>query len=332
MAEALVERGIGETRAVVLDGGALVEAHVDRDDGRWRAGDVRRVRLRTILVPGVRGIVEAGGVEALLTPLPRALTEGAALYIEVVREALPEAGRPRLAKVVATDATPSSGPTLVERLAARGLAMRDAARTGDPLEDAGWSETCEAALSGHVSFAGGLLTISPTPAMTVIDVDGDLPPAALALAAADAVAAAIRRFDLTGSIGVDFPTVANRAVRTVIGARLDTALPPPFERTAVNGFGFVQIVRPRARASLLETLRADPAATVALALLRRAERDGHGAADLVAPPRVADWLRVRPELLSELGRRRGGAIGLRSDPALAMSAAYVAAPAPLRPL
>ncbi len=301
MPEAFVEAGIGETRALVVADGAVLEAHVERDGG-WRAGDVREVRLRTILVPGVRGIVEAGGVEALLTPLPPGLTEGSRLAVEVVREALPEAGRRRLAKVVATAAAPRPGPTLVERLRARGLVPVSA-----DLDARGWGEAVEAAATGHVAFRGGLLTISPTPAMTVIDVDGEAAPGPLALAAASAAAAAIRRFDLAGSIGIDFPTVGDKAVRTALGAVLDAQLPPPFERTAVNGFGFVQIVRPRLRASFVEAVRGDAVPTAALALLRRAERDGIGARDAGrARPGSPPGSTARPALVVELGRRRGG--------------------------
>ena len=190
MADALVEHGIGETRAIVVEDGAIVEAHVERHDGGWRAGDVRAVRLGRILVPGVRGIVMADGVEALLTPLPRDLTEGRALRVVVVREALVETGRVRLAKVHATSDPAGDGPDLVARLTSRGfnVATADTAR----FEDLGWGEVVESALTGRVDFAGGSLTISPTPAMTVIDVDGDAPAAPLALAAADAAAAAIR--------------------------------------------------------------------------------------------------------------------------------------------
>ena len=60
----------------------------------------------------------------------------------------------------------------------------------------------------------------------------------------------------------------------------------PFERTAVNGFGFVQIIRRRERMNLMELLRADPVETAALALLRRAERHGNGGPATPPPPAV----------------------------------------------
>jgi hypothetical protein len=323
MSEALIEFGIGETRALVLDAdGSIAEAHIERDGG-WRAGDVREVRLTTILAPGVRGIVGIGGVEALLEPLPRTVTEGMTFRVEVVREALAEAGRARLVKVVATTDAVRSGPVLADRLRSRGLTLREAATHGlDAFEAAGWSEAVESALTGRVAFPGGSLTISPTPAMTVIDVDGALPPVDLALAAADAVGAAIRRLDLTGSIGIDFPTVADKAARTAIGARLDASLPPPFERTAVNGFGFAQVVRPRLRASFVEVLRADPPATAALRLLRQAARGAAGARTLIAGSAVIAWLDARPALIADLARRVGGTVALRADAALPISAGY----------
>src|SRR5690606_4731608 len=117
----------------------------------------------------------------------------------------------------------------------------------------------EEAASGEIAFAGGALRMSLTPAMTLFDVDGDLPPAELAVAGAAAAARAIRRFGIGGSIGIDLPTLPARGDRQAAAAALDALLPQPFERTAVNGFGFLQIVRRRERASIPEMLRADPA-------------------------------------------------------------------------
>ena len=156
--------------------------------------------------------------------------------------------------------------------------------------------------------------------MTVIDVDGPGDVEALAQAAAVAVAQAIRRFDLTGSIGIDFPTLGGKAARTVIGDLLDATLPAPFERTAMNGFGFVQIVRPRLRPSFVETVRAPGFA--ALELLRRAGRGEPGRRTLIAHPQVIDWLTAHPDLLAALERGTGGAAALQADPALAISAGH----------
>lgn len=333
MAEALIEFGIGETRALVIEQGVAVEAHIERADDGLRCGDVWNARLTMILLAGRRGIVRAGAFEALLEPLPPGVTEGALVRVEITREALPEAGRPRLAKARASGskvgAAPglvAAGPDLAARLRSRGLAVHDVGGIGtDRLEAAGWSEIVETAATGHVAFAGGLLTISPTPAMTVIDVDGALPPPLLARAAATAAGRAIRQFDITGSIGIDFPGT-DRGVRAELAMLLDAELPAPFERTAVNGFGFVQIVRPRARPSLIERVRGSPVATAALALLRTAERSqGHGERVLHAAPVITAWLNARVDLLAELERRLGTPVRLHADAALAISAGYVSA-------
>jgi hypothetical protein len=98
-------------------------------------------------------------------------------------------------------------------------------------------------------------------------------------------------------------------------------LPPPFERTAMNGFGFVQIVRPRQRASLVE-LAQDRAAFEARALLRRAVLEGAGARRLVVHPAVLALLEGRPAWLDALSRQIGGAVSLRAEPKLPMSGGY----------
>ena len=105
--------------------------------------------------------------------------------------------------------------------------------------------------------------MSLTPAMTLFDVDGSLAPAELAIAGAAAAGRAIRRMGIAGSIGIDLPTLAGRAEQQAAAAALDAALPPPFERTAVNGFGFLQVVRRRERPSLAGIVQGDPAGAAA---------------------------------------------------------------------
>ena len=164
-------------------------------------------------------------------------------------------------------------------------------------------------------FAGGELRISPTPAMTLIDVDGYLPPDELAVAGAAATAKAILRLDIGGSIGIDLPTSGSKAVRQAAAATIDEILPQPFERTAVNGFGFLQIVRSRVRPSLVE-LAMDRAPFEARALLRRAALDASGPRQLVAHPSVVAVLEARPDWLNTLARQIGGAVSLQPKPSL----------------
>ena len=160
--------------------------------------------------------------------------------------------------------------------------------------------------------------MSLTPAMTLFDVDGSLPPAALAEAGAAAAARAIRRLGIAGSIGIDLPTLP-RDRRQAAAAALDAVLPQPFERSAVNGFGFLQIVRRRERPSIPELVRSDPAGAAARALLRKAGRLTGPLAIHAAPGVIAA---IEP-LAAMLERRIGGAVALLAEPGLAISAGHV---------
>ena len=166
--------------------------------------------------------------------------------------------------------------------------------------------------------------MSLTPAMTLFDVDGGLAPAELAIAGAAAAGRAIRRLGIAGSIGIDLPTLPDRAGRQAAAAALDAVLPQPFERTAVNGFGFLQVVRRRERPSLAETVQGDPASAAARALLRRAQRlEGHGGLAVHAAPAVIALIESRPDWLDALARQAGGAVALQAEPGLAISAGHV---------
>ncbi len=329
MAEWLIEAGLGETRALCVEGDTIVAARIERTSEALRVGDVYGARL-TKRLPPARGIVDLGGIEARLEPLPAQSVEGALLCVEVVRLPLPERGRPRLAKVRAVEGDAvkqglvSRGPTLAEELATSGMAMRQVDVRDNRLEDAGWGDLLDQAQSGLVPFKDGMLAIALTPAMTLVDVDGDHPPDRLAVSGAQAAAEAICRFDIGGSIGIDLPTPRARDVRAAAANAVDAVLPQPFERTAVNGFGFLQIVRPRRRPSFLEYVQGYPTETAALLLLRQAERaTGHGQRRLIASAAVIDWLLARPALTDDLRRRIGRDIDLTVDPTFALSDIHV---------
>lgn len=310
MAEWLYEEGIGENRAILVEDGTILEAAIELPG--LRAGAVVAARLTNIagiatLEDGTEAIVAAPG-----------LAEGAAFRAEIVREAMPEPGRPKPPRARATDLPLREGPGLRERI---GNPVPLPAHGPDLFEQAGWSELLDEAATGEIAFEGGALRMSLTPAMTLFDVDGGLPPAALAQAGAAAAARAILRFGIAGSIGIDLPTLP-RDGRQAAAAAVDAILPKPFERSAVNGFGFLQIVRRRTRPSLAELLRADPVAAAARALLRRAGRLA-GPVILHAAPRVAAALEARPDWLAALARQNGGAATLLGEAGLAISAGHV---------
>lgn len=304
MAEWLYEDGIGETRAALVEDGRIVAAEIEHDDG-LRVGAVFRARLVEAARGG--GLVRIGEEEAALDRVPPGVSVGRELTVEIVREAIPEPGRPKRARAVATDAEPKPAPTLLDRLKASGTSVRRLrAHEPDALEAAGWSELLDEAATGEIAFAGGALRMTPTPAMTLFDVDGLGDPAALALAGAKVVAEALLRHRIGGSIGVDFPTLGGKLERQRVGEAIDALLPKPFERTAMNGFGFLQIVRPRPRASLPELIRTDPVGATARAALRAIERVPAGAPNRHRlTPAVAERIAAHPHWLAELVRRTG---------------------------
>ena len=310
MPDWLIERGIGETRAIRIEGGEIVEARVSLD-GIVRAGQLLEGRLTRSSTPAT---VEADGQEYLLPKGAQGITQGASIRIEVTREKIP-------------GAEPWKRP--LARLAIEASGVENEMEgddqpfpaPNDPRSAAGWNDLLEEARGGVLRFAGGELRVSPTPAMTLIDVDGTLPPAELAAAGAEAAARAILRHDIGGSIGIDLPTISGKAQRQRIGELVDAILPQPFERTAVNGFGFLQIVRPRRRASLFE-LAADRPAFEARALLRRAAMERTGATRLVANPAVVACLESEPGWLETLARQIGGTVTLRTEAKLPIHGAY----------
>ncbi|MBA4759166.1 ribonuclease [Sphingosinicella sp.] len=321
MAEWLIERGIGETRAALIEAGAIAEMRIVREGVGPRAGEIWDARL-TAKLGARRGIVLLGDHEALLEPVPADLAEGGLVRVVVLREPIPERGRSRLAKVRAEGAA-GAVPGLITAPAFDPPGAR-ALGHGEALDDYGWGEAIAEAESGHVAFAGGSLALVPTPAMTTIDIDGDLPAVDLAMAGVRAAVAAIRRFDIGGSIGIDLPTLRDKAARQAAGDLVDSLLPQPFERTAVNGFGFLQIVRPRPRASIIERVQNAPVETAALALLHLAARTpGAGPRTLTASPRVVTWLRAHAPFVTELERRIGAQVVLAEDAALALQGGHV---------
>ncbi|URW74503.1 ribonuclease E/G [Sphingomonas donggukensis] len=339
MAEWLIERGLGETRAALVEDGRIVEARI-LPDGELIAGTILDARLIARMPERNQGIVAWDCGEALVVPLPAGVTQGAMTRIEIVRPALPEPGKPKRARARPAPATTANTPVRFERsretgsgatqdfstsLETNGLETR-ALRPTDPdlFAAAGWDELIEEAANLSIAFDGGSLSIHPTPAMTLIDVDGWAHANTLAVAGAHAAAQAIRRLDIGGSIGIDLPSAADKAARHAAAAAIDSVLPQPFERTAVNGFGFVQIVRPRRRRSLIEVFAGDGVAAHARALLRRAERTpGAGERTIAAHPAVI--AAITPDWIAALSRTLGVPIALRADPALAISAGHVQA-------
>jgi len=310
-----LEDGIAEQRAIRLDGAEIAEARV-RWPGELAAGTVADAVLVSRAAGSSRGTARfPGGELALVDRLPASAAEGSPIRLEVTRPALIEQTRQKLARARPSTREPAEAD-LAEQLRREGHEVRVVRRfpSGD------WEELVAEAFVGEVVFAGGAVQFSPTAAMLLVDVDGTLEARALALAAVTALAEALRRFDVGGSIGVDFPTLSAKADRKAVDEALASALVGwPHERTAMNGFGFVQLVARLERPSLIQRAAFRRTAVAARLLLRRAEAlEGAGAVLLAGHPALEAEL--TPELLAELARRSGRTVRWEARPGLAIEA------------
>lgn len=314
MAEWLIEAGIGEHRAVLVEHRRVIAARLD-----WHGGLAAGAVIDAVLIARAsgqpRGTARAGtGEELLVDGLPPNAAEGAPLRLMVTRSAMAERGRTKRAQARPSDRAPTPAPSLAKILQAK---------TVRSLAD--WDELWGEAFTGEVAFAGGALRFEPTSALTAVDIDGTLPPLALGLAAVPPLAAALRRFDLGGTVVVDFPTLNTKAERQQIDAALAAALADwPHERLAMNGFGLVLLVARLERPSLLHRLAYDPVGAAARLLLRRAEAvTAPGVLELTAPQRVRDA--ITPAWLAELARSSGRTLTWRIDNTLALPGVFAQA-------
>ncbi|MXP41505.1 ribonuclease [Altererythrobacter soli] len=317
----IVEEGIGEQRALLLEGDEVLAARLQWPGG-LTAGQVEDAVLAHFDPARRRGTARfANGEEALVDRLPASSREGAPIRLEVARAAVAERGRLKRAQARPSDAEPRPAPGLAETLSQDGAPVRTVRR----FPAGAWEDVWAEAWSGEVHFASGSLLFAVTPAMTLIDIDGAAQPASLALESVAPLARAIRRLDLGGAIGIDFPSLQRKEDRRAVDQALGEALADwPHERTAMNGFGFVQLVARLERPPLLHRLAHSRAAAAARKLLRQAEHvDQPGALLLTAHPAVR--ARLSEPWLEELARRTGREIRLAADPGLALEGGFAQA-------
>ncbi len=319
LAEWLIEQGIGETRALLVEGEQVRAAKLLRP-GELAAGTRTTGKLTAKLKGTRRGLALLdGGTEALVDHLPQSVTEGQSLDLVITRAALAERGRLKRAQARVAGADTPSGATSPSPAAA--LPDGRIVRRFPP---GLWEEVWHAASSASLDFPGGEVLVSVTPAMTVIDIDGIGAPRDVALAAVPAIARALAWFDLAGNIGIDFPTLQTKDDRRAVDAALAAALADwPHEATAMNGFGFVQLVARLTGPSLLHRFAGGRLGMAARMTLRRAElaADAGTGRSLQLTVHPALKAKLKQAWLDELARRTGRMLDIAVDPALAIEGA-----------
>ena len=306
--EWLIEEGIAERRALLIEGEHVLAAKMLWPE-ELAAGTRVTARLTGKLKGTRRGVALLdNGTEALVDHLPPNVTEGQSLALVITRAPLAERGRLKRAqaRIAGAEAPAAAFPE---------------GRIVHSFPTGLWEEVWHAGSSASVDFPGGEVLVSVTPAMTLIDIDGVGEPRVIALAAVPAIARALDWFDLGGNIGIDFPTLAAKADRRVVDEALGAALDHwPYERTAMNGFGFVPLVARLEGPPLLHRFATSRPGMCARPALRVAERaEGHGA---VLELRVHPALnaKLKPDWLAQLARRTGREVRIATDPGLALEA------------
>ncbi len=343
----------GEVRVAAMDSAGIAML----DYGIWRpgapdgVGSVQRGRV-IARVPAMAGtFVALDGSQGFLPDQAggQGLSQGEVISVRVTRAAQGGKG-PRLALAPAgTPAAPGPGvllelasqypdaPILIDdgAMAARlRPVLADRLRLVPGAFDAEIEEQVEALARPDVELAGGAqLHIHPTPALVAIDVDlgGALAAGhrkhathlAENRALLPALARQIRLRNLSGAILVDLAGLPTRR-RLGLAPALNEVLTHDPLRPRLLGFtrlGLAEIVRPRVHPPLHELLAGPHAA--GLAALRRIVAEvvaqPHSVPMLRAPPDVIAALQADPEALSDLARRTGRALMMRSDPSLPAS-------------
>ena len=280
----------GERRAARVENGNIVEIYIQRD-ALWALGETGTGRIDRKTRSGAYVIADDNSELLLRSKISD--PEGTRVTFEVTREAIAEPGRIKPAEIALRD----SGvlPSLPKDVLwdARLMAFEQ------PVISASIAEGFDIALSGQSQLGSVIISFQRTKAGLVFDVDGIGSAFDINQVAATEVARLLRLYQVGAMVMIDFVSMEVKAQRTQIAEIFDTASRSdarPFERTAINGYGMMQVVRARPRPSVLDHLFGTRIAalsdeTRAYWLLRAvAQSSGFGARTVTARPDVATLL------------------------------------------
>lgn len=280
----------GERRAALVENGQIVEIHIQRD-AEWVLGEHGAGRIDRKTPSGA--YVIADNISELLLRSKIAEPDGARVQFEVTREAIAEPGRIKPPEILLCDsgaARPSQKDAVWE---ARLMLL------GETSVPASIAEGFDIAIASQSQVGDVTVSFQRTKAGLVFDVDGIGNAIEINQIAAKEIARLLRLYQVGAMVMIDFVSMESKTQRTQIAEIFDTASavdPRPFERTAINGYGMMQVVRARPRPSVLDHLFGTRIAalsddTQAYWLLRAvAQSSGFGPRNVTARPDVASIL------------------------------------------
>jgi hypothetical protein len=219
--------------------------------------------------------------------------EGARIMFEVTREAIAEPGRHKPPEIILREGVREAP---IDKDALWDARM---ASLGQSVTNASIAEGFDVAIAGQSQIGDVTISFQRTKAGLVFDIDGIGDAFAINMIAATEIARLLRLYQVGAMVLIDFVSMESKAQRTQIAEAFDAASlvdPRPFERTAINGYGMMQVVRARPRPSILDHLFGTRIAalsdeTQAYWLLRAvAESRGFGVRSVTARPEVATLL------------------------------------------
>ena len=280
----------GERRAAFVENGNIVEIHIQRD-ALWAFGECGAGRIDRKTPSGAYVIADDNS--ELLLRSKMGAPEGARIMFEVAREAIAEPGRNKPPEIILREG-------VCEPLMGKdALWEARVASLGPSAINASIAEGFDVAIAGQSQRGDVTISFQRTKAGLVFDIDGIGDAFAINMVAATEIARLLRLYQIGAMVLIDFVSMESKAQRTQIAEAFDAASladARPFERTAINGYGMMQVVRARPRPSVLDQLFGTRIAalsdeTKAYWLLRAvAQSTGFGTRTVTAQPDVATLL------------------------------------------
>lgn len=306
----------GERRAALVEDGHIVEIHIQRDL-HWALGETGAGRIDR-KTPSGSYLASDDGAEILIRGKIKA-GEGARVVFEITREAIAEPGRVKPAEGRVLEAMPEVSRGKDGLWDDRLSALKAGTIRNQPFGGA-----FDAGIAGASHVGDVTVSFQRTKAGLVFDVDGVGDPVAINLFAAKEIARLLRLYQVGAMVMIDFVAVDSKAKRIEIAEAFDAAAardPRPFERSAVNGYGLMQVVRARPRPSVLDhlfgTRIASPSdETQALSLLREAVlASGFGPRIITARPEISTLLTLHKwhPFIQQCERRTGARLEIIAD-------------------
>ena len=280
----------GERRAALVENGNIVEIHIQRD-ALWALGECGVGRIDRKTPSGAYIVSDDGSV--LLLRSKNTQPDGARIAFEVTREAIPEPGRIKPPEIMLRD---NAQDPLIGK-----DALWDArvASLAPSAINASIADGFDVGIAGQSVVGDVSISFQRTKAGLVFDIDGIGDAFAINMVAAAEIARLLRLYQIGAMVLIDFVSMESKAQRTQIAEAFDAASladARPFERTAINGYGMMQVVRARPRPSVLDHVFGTRIAalsdeTQAYWLLRAvAQSTGFGTRTVTAQPDVATLL------------------------------------------